>query len=82
MTDNRGVLIAGDSRMGLDPKKILARRKAMGITQEQAGLAAGFEKLPKQTWARYESGRETNVKLDKAVAIAKALGVTVNDLLR
>lgn len=68
-------------RMGLDPKKMRALRKKRRLTMEEAGKMAGMN-TPKQTWYRYESGRQANVKLDKAEAIARALRVTVNDLLK
>ncbi|MFA5562535.1 MAG: XRE family transcriptional regulator [Eubacteriales bacterium] len=59
-------------------KRIRARRKALGMTLEALGRAAGTSK---QTVQRYESGIISNIPADKVEAMALALGTTPSALM-
>lgn len=73
--------------MPLDPKKIKARRKELGLTLEAAGKLAGFASYASQSWNAVESGfspiagRTRNPSLDTMERIAKALECKIDDLL-
>lgn len=53
-------------------KKILARRKALGLTLEDVGNAVG---VGKSTVRKWESGMIKNMGSDKIVALARVLGM-------
>lgn len=60
--------------MPLDPAKIKARRKNLGLTPEQAAIRAG---MARPNWLRLESGKRARPSLDAAERIAEALGCSV-----
>lgn len=59
-------------------ERILTQRRAKGWTQRQLAEAADVRRA---TIAELESGKRTTVRSDTAVALARALGVTLDWLL-
>ena len=59
-------------------QRILTQRRAKGWTQRQLAEAADVRRA---TIAELESGKRTTVRSDTAVALASALGVTLDWLL-
>lgn len=62
----------------LDKEFVRERRKALGLSQEQAAEKAGLHPVQ---WNRIERGTQERVWSDKLVGIAKALRCTVDKLL-
>ena len=61
------------------PERIHERRKAAGLTQEQAGELAG---VPQPQWSDWERGRwGERLTLQTLRKIAKGLGCTVGELI-
>lgn len=59
-------------------------REAKGMSQEQLAVAVTeniADRVSQQAVAKWESG-ESNPRADKLVAIARVLGVTVDELLK
>jgi len=61
-------------KVSLDPKKIVAARKALGLTQQQVADLAGMKQ---QNYARIESGKQTDPRISTARRIAKSLQTTI-----
>lgn len=64
--------------MPLDPQKIRHRREQRKLTQGQAARLAG---IARPRWCEYES-RGGNPTIDRAEAIAAALGTKLERLMR
>ena len=64
----------------LDTKKIEARRRALGLSQEKAASRAGLKS--KQQWNAIESGRKPNVTMETLDKIAEALKCDPRDLVK
>lgn len=76
----------------LDTAKIKQLREEMAMTQEEAGLAAGFngDADPKSEvgrrrcrtrWNDLETGRRPDPQFSTVVTLARALGCTVDELV-
>ena len=66
--------------MPLDTDLMEARRKRLGLTQQEAAKRA---KLPgKSYWADIVSGRRSNVTVEVLDNIAQALGVSPKELVK
>ena len=66
--------------MSLDITKVEARRKELGLTQEEA---AKKSKLPGRSyWNDIVSGRRSNITLEVLDNIARALNVSARDLIK
>lgn len=59
------------------PSRLLARRKALGLSQSAAAAKTG---VTLRTWQRWESG-ETNAHVGYVPALAQALQTTTEELL-
>ncbi|MGE5610000.1 MAG: helix-turn-helix transcriptional regulator [Bacillota bacterium] len=64
----------------LDTEKMRQLREKLGLTQEDAAKRAGLD--TRQAWNNIESGRQTNVTIEKLERIAAALDVKAKDLLK
>jgi transcriptional regulator with XRE-family HTH domain len=64
----------------LDTKKIEARRKSLGFSQEEAATRAGL--ASRQAWNNIASGRKANVTMDTLKKIAEALECDPRDLIK
>lgn len=64
----------------LDTKKIEARRKSLGLSQEEAASRAGLKS--KQQWHAIESGRKPNVTMGTLDKIAEALMCESRELVK
>jgi transcriptional regulator with XRE-family HTH domain len=60
-------------------KRIKERREAAGLTQQQLAVKAG---LSVSNLAQIEQGQKADPRISTVVALARALGVTVDDLLQ
>lgn len=58
--------------------KIRIARENSGLTQEELGKMCG---TTKQTIYKYETGKVTNIPLDRLELIAKSVGVTAASLM-
>jgi transcriptional regulator with XRE-family HTH domain len=65
--------------MPIDCKKIAALREAGGWTMEEMARRAGM--TTRQQWYGVESGQRANVTPDTLHAVARALGVTMDELM-
>jgi transcriptional regulator with XRE-family HTH domain len=65
--------------MPIDPAKLTEARKAAGITSAEAARRAG---MLRRNWHRIESGKRPNPTLQTAEAVAKAVGVGLEQILR
>jgi transcriptional regulator with XRE-family HTH domain len=68
--------------MPIDGGKIEQYRKRLGLTMADAGRKAGFRKQPSSAWLRLETGRRANPSCDTLLAVAKVLGVSMEDLMQ
>jgi transcriptional regulator with XRE-family HTH domain len=64
----------------LDCDKIRKLREKLGLSQEDAAVAAGMRN--RQFWSNLETGRRTNVKIDTLERVAKVLHVRPGELLK
>src|SRR5437870_514447 len=62
----------------LDPAKLVAARHRLGVSQVQLAQAAG---VPFFTYLKVEQGTNTRPRMDTALKIARALELSVSDLL-
>lgn len=65
--------------MPIDPAKLTAAREAAGLSPAEAARRAG---MPRQNWHRIESGERPNPTLETVEAVAKAVGVGIERLLK
>ena len=65
--------------MPLDPWKIRQYRERQGLTLDEAARRAGFK--TRQQWHGIESGGRINVAPDTFLALARALGITMEELM-
>jgi transcriptional regulator with XRE-family HTH domain len=61
--------------------EIKRRRKALKLTQTDAGVSAGWGKTGFVRWSRLERGTPKDPAISTIEAVANVLGCTVNDLL-
>lgn len=61
-------------------REIKRRRVAKGLSLSDAATLAGWKAA--QQWANIEYGRRTDPSIKTMVAVAKALGCKVDDLLK
>jgi transcriptional regulator with XRE-family HTH domain len=66
--------------LGLDRAKITRLREGLNLSMAAAAKLAKMKSA--QQWHGVESGSRKNPSIDTVERVAKALGVTVNDLLR
>lgn len=59
-------------------KKIHDRRKELGLTLEQVGMAVG---VGKSTVRRWECGMIKSMGVDKLIPLSKVLRIRIKDLL-
>lgn len=64
----------------LDIAKMEERRRALGLSQEEAAVRAGL--AGRQAWNNIVSGRKANVTLDTLNRIAHALEFDPRDLIK
>jgi transcriptional regulator with XRE-family HTH domain len=64
--------------MPMDPEQLILRRRAKRMTQQQVAEAAGMKQ---QEYARLESGKRLNPRLETIESVAHALQCRVDDLL-
>lgn len=64
----------------LDTKKMEARRKALGLSQEEAASRAGL--ATRQQWNNIVSGRRSNVTMETLDKIAEALNCNSRELIK
>src|SRR4051794_29285854 len=70
-----------DGESHLDTDKLRILREGLGMTQEQAGAAAGFRSA-RQAWNHFESGRQSRITLATLWKLAAALKVEARELLK
>lgn len=64
----------------LDTKKMEARRKALGLSQEEAATRAGL--ATRQQWSAIVRGHRANVTMETLDKIAGALKCDSRDLVK
>jgi transcriptional regulator with XRE-family HTH domain len=64
----------------LDIARVKARREELGLTQEAAALAAGFN--GRRSWNNIETGGRTAVTLATLAKLATALKLSPRELLK
>jgi transcriptional regulator with XRE-family HTH domain len=65
--------------MPVDRDRIAALRQAKGLTMEEAAKRAGL--TTRQRWFGIESGHRDSISADTLHAVARALGVTMDELM-
>lgn len=63
----------------VDAQEIKRRRVALGLTLQEAADRAGFS--GRQRWSGIERGERSNLRADTLLAVARALGCSIEDLL-
>lgn len=68
--------------MYIDNAKIRQLRDAQGLSQQAAGEAAGFDKAAARIrWWDIESGKTKDPQISTVLAVCRALGCRVQDLV-
>lgn len=65
--------------MPLDPHRIKFLREQQRLSLQEAATRAGLK--TRQQWFRIESGARSNITPDTLLAIARALGVSMEELM-
>jgi transcriptional regulator with XRE-family HTH domain len=60
-------------------ERLKQARESAALTQQQAAEAAG---VPQSYWSRLETGGRQNPSMDVLVRVARAVGVSLDDLTR
>jgi transcriptional regulator with XRE-family HTH domain len=68
-----------NAAMPVNRKKIAALRRAKLLTMEEAAKRAGLG--TRQRWYSVEAGQRENVLADTLYAVARALGVSMEELM-
>lgn len=77
------MLAVAEKPMALDVDAIERRRKALGLTMEEAGVIAGFlQDHARQQWYMIESGRRPNLTINTINQVAKALQCPSKSILK